>query len=90
MTREHLRRGGHGRVGQLERQVRRALRGYEQATTRLLAEHCLPRLDWSRTQPGTIWWRVRRAARRWAVPVKPRTRPLLWRAKPGVLPDADK
>jgi hypothetical protein len=56
-------------------------------TTRELFEHCYPRLDASKRHPEWMWWAVRWAAERWAVRVEPRTRPLLWRAKPGVVPD---
>ena len=38
-------------------------------TTRALVEVIYPRLDWSKTQRRWRWYRVREAARRYAVPV---------------------
>lgn len=53
-------------------------------TTRELFEHCHPRLDVSKRFPGWYWFKVRRAAERFAVRVGRRSRPLLWKLKPGL------
>jgi hypothetical protein len=55
-------------------------------TTRELFEFVWPRLDSSKWRPEWRWLRVREAAERYAIRVG-RSRPLLWKAKPDVVPD---
>ena len=82
----HLRRGGTpDRVGKHQRRVRQALAALGVATTRQLFEYVWPRLDPNKRWPCWRWGKVRFAVERYAVRVEPRTRPLLWRARPGLL-----
>ena len=73
------------RVGKHQRRVRQALIALEAATTHQLFEYVWPQLDPDKRWPN--WCRVRCAAERFAERVSPRTRPLKWRAKPGVIPE---
>ena len=75
------------RVGKHQRRVHQALIALGAATTRQLFEYVWPHLDPDKRWPNWRWCRVRCADERFAVRVEPRTRPLLWRAKPGVIPD---
>jgi hypothetical protein len=73
------------RVGRRQKQVRRALlaAGDPAVSTAQLFEWCWPRLDPDARWPLWRWYTVTRAASRYAVPMNPRTRPLMWRARPG-------
>jgi len=75
--------GADRREGRLQRAVRRAfIASGKPLTTRELVQWAYPRL---KQVPDIQWRYVRLAAERWAVRVKPRSRPLRWRAKPGAL-----
>jgi hypothetical protein len=84
-----LRRGGTpDRRGRHQKRILSAFVGYGPVlSTRDLAKHVWPRLDPDKRWPCWRWYLVRRSAEHWADRVEPRTRPLLWRVKPGVLPD---
>jgi hypothetical protein len=71
------------RQGRRQKSIHRAFRGYDVLSTAQLMEFAFPRVD-VRHQPHWRWHDVRQIAERFAVRVEPRTRPLLWRAKPGV------
>jgi hypothetical protein len=83
-----LNRGWRGprdrREGRRQRLIRRLLIAAdgEPVTTRDMIDVIYPRanrMEWR-------WRDVRASARRWAEPLlKPRSRPLRWRAKPGLL-----
>ena len=51
-------------------------------STTVIMEIAYPDGSW----PAWKWGQASKSARRWAEPVlRPRSRPLMWRAKPGVL-----
>jgi hypothetical protein len=78
--------GGPGhRTGRLQKIARRVL---------IAADGMVTTADfmaaiYARGEPWTHarWYTARTAARRYAEPVSPRSRPLQWRARPGVIPD---
>src|SRR5262245_52319795 len=76
-----LPRGRDRRTGRLHRQIRRVLiaANGKPVTTRHMVEAAYPR----RQLAEQHWLRVRVSAERFAVRATPRTRPLLWQAKPG-------
>jgi len=79
-----LPRGRDRRTGRLHRQIRRVLivADGKPVTTRDLVSAAYPRIKLTERH----WYRVRISAGRYAERIlSPRTRPLLWRAKPGVL-----
>jgi len=82
-----LQAGVPWRVGRHQRRIRQAFIAYGErsVTTAELFLFVWPRLDVNKRWPCNKWRSVRWAAERYAVRVKPRTRPLLWRAKPGLL-----
>jgi len=83
-----LRGPSPGLVEKHPRRVRsQALIALGAATTRQSFEYVWPQLDPDKRWPNWRWCRVRCAAERYAVWVEPRTRPLLWRAKDGVIPE---
>lgn len=69
--------------------MRQALIALEIATTRELFEYVWPRLALDRRWPCWRWRTVRRSAERYAERVAPRTNPLTWRAKPGLIDDGE-
>ena len=69
--------------GRRQRAIRRLLiaAGGRPVSTQEMMAAIFPRSPW-------VYWRwhcVRMSATRYAQPVEPRSRPLLWRARPGVL-----
>ena len=74
------------RVGRIQRAIKRAVISYGVVSTRDLMEFAYPRSVPGWRRRGT-WLYVRRVAARYLEPIAPRTRPLNWRAKPGVIPD---
>jgi hypothetical protein len=85
----NLNRGWRGRrdrrEGRNQRLIRRAFAYADVLTTIELAAQIDP---WGAAAGSIPEWRlqtVRRAAERWAVRVEPRSRPLLWKAKPEAL-----
>jgi hypothetical protein len=69
------------REGRNQRAIRRALTGYDRAlSTMELARAAFVRLDGQRLPPWRLYV-VRQAARRYAEPLSPRTKPLRWRLK---------
>jgi hypothetical protein len=76
------------RIGRNQLSVWRAAIGYGgELTTAQLMEFAYPRLG--RSQPRWRWYAVRLAAERYMMRVSPRSRPLRWRLRPGVLPEND-
>jgi hypothetical protein len=76
-------RAGRNRRGRHQIAVKRALTAYAATlTTRELFEFvypgCANRSEWR-------WFMIRRAANRYGQRLEPRTRPLRWRLRPGVL-----
>jgi hypothetical protein len=67
------------RVGKHQRRVGQALIALG------AAKYVWPHLDPDKRWPNWRWCRVRCAAERYAERIEPRTRPLKWRAKPGVI-----
>jgi hypothetical protein len=76
------------RIGRRQRAALRAFIGYGPVlSTADLFRHVWPELDPSKTHPWWRWKVVRAVAGRWAVRMEPRSCPLRWRARPGVVPE---
>src|SRR5262249_15411385 len=82
--RQLLSRGRDRRLGRLHRQIRRVLLAANGGlvTTADFVAAAYPRLDISKPVNRWYWRQVRDSAERFATRLSPRSRPLLWRAKP--------
>jgi len=82
-NRRNLIAGGPGhREGKIQRAARRALIGATTSTvsTVTMMAMAYPAQPWTRHR----WTQMCRSARKWAVPVLPRTRPIFWKLKKPV------
>jgi hypothetical protein len=83
-NRRNLRPGYHpGIEGRVQRAARRALIGATTSTvsTVVMMAMAYPAKPWTRHR----WTQMCRSARRWAEPVEPKSRPIMWKLKDGVL-----